>query len=217
MKHKKAKYGPFAKKLKSDVLILQQGCRIFRELVMKVTADADDEGEQINVDMKLGIDPFKKSTIAGAAMNIFRTLCMSEEPIAALQKPIAKKLKKGFVGGRTGCAMKYWKGKRAEYVDFTSLYPWVNKYGLYPVGHPEIKEDMIITSQSTIRQSLERTGLGDVGCPQNLHHPLLHEKRDSKLMFDSYEKETAIHELGATKSGRSRIQDNQCVLDISLG
>ena len=92
---------------KSDVLILQQGCRIFRELVMQVTANAqaeprEDEGEQINVDMKLGIDPIKKSTIAGAAMNIFRTLFMPEEPIAALQKSVAKKLKRGFVGGRTG-------------------------------------------------------------------------------------------------------------------
>ena len=27
-------------------------------------------------------------------------------------------------------------GKKIRYYDYTSLYPWVNKNGRYPVGHP---------------------------------------------------------------------------------
>jgi predicted GIY-YIG superfamily endonuclease len=63
------------------------------------------------------------------------------------------------------------------------LYPYINKYGEYPVGHPEE-----ITVLDDISKMLGRPGLGvwtvDVKCPQKLYHPLLHEKKDGKLMFD---------------------------------
>lgn len=44
-----------------------------------------------------------------------------------------------FFGGRTGVATLYAKAEEGEdiaYVDFTSLYPSINKYGTYPVGFP---------------------------------------------------------------------------------
>ncbi|GFR04072.1 uncharacterized protein TNCT_170661 [Trichonephila clavata] len=40
-------------------------------------------------------------------------------------------------GGRTNGMKLFFEGC-AKYIDFTSLYPWVNKYCEYPVGHPEI-------------------------------------------------------------------------------
>ena len=46
-----------------------------------------------------------------------------------------------FLGGRTGAATLYAKAEDDEdiaYIDYTSLYPWVNKYGTYPVGFPDI-------------------------------------------------------------------------------
>lgn len=46
-----------------------------------------------------------------------------------------------FFGGRTGAASLYAKAEDNEeisYIDYTSLYPWVNKYGTYPVGVPDI-------------------------------------------------------------------------------
>ena len=46
-----------------------------------------------------------------------------------------------FFGGRTGAATLYSKAGEDEeisYVDFTSLYPSINKYGTYPVGFPQI-------------------------------------------------------------------------------
>lgn len=45
-----------------------------------------------------------------------------------------------FCGGRTGATKLYYEVKREEkikYIDICSLYPWVNTYGKYPIGHPE--------------------------------------------------------------------------------
>ncbi|KAG8177594.1 hypothetical protein JTE90_024195 [Oedothorax gibbosus] len=42
-----------------------------------------------------------------------------------------------FFGGRTNAIKLYHEGP-SKYIDFTSLYPWCNKYASYPVGHPEI-------------------------------------------------------------------------------
>ncbi|XP_071043011.1 uncharacterized protein [Parasteatoda tepidariorum] len=42
-----------------------------------------------------------------------------------------------YFGGRTNAVRLFYEGE-AKYVDFTSLYPWVNKYCQYPVGHPQI-------------------------------------------------------------------------------
>ncbi|XP_030758042.1 uncharacterized protein LOC115883772 [Sitophilus oryzae] len=46
-----------------------------------------------------------------------------------------------FYGGRTENMKTYYKcrdGEQIKYVDVCSLYPWVNKYGKYPIGHPEV-------------------------------------------------------------------------------
>lgn len=46
-----------------------------------------------------------------------------------------------FFGGRTNAVCLYKEvdeDEKIHYVDFTSLYPWTNKYGSYPISHPEI-------------------------------------------------------------------------------
>ena len=46
-----------------------------------------------------------------------------------------------FYGGRTNAIKLYYDcetGERIWYVDFTSLYPWVNKYCEYGVGQPKV-------------------------------------------------------------------------------
>ncbi|CAH1248598.1 Hypp8285 [Branchiostoma lanceolatum] len=52
----------------------------------------------------------------------------------------------GFFGGRTNAISLYAKadleaGETIQFVDFTSLYPWTNKYCEYPLGHPEVRVD----------------------------------------------------------------------------
>lgn len=46
-----------------------------------------------------------------------------------------------FMGGRTGVYKLYYKiepGEKKLYYDVTSLYPYIKKYGSYPVDVPQI-------------------------------------------------------------------------------
>ena len=50
-------------------------------------------------------------------------------------------MRDSFYGGRTNATKLHYKAgpnEKIRYVDFTSLYPYVNKYSRYPVGHPTI-------------------------------------------------------------------------------
>lgn len=52
--------------------------------------------------------------------------------------------RESFFGGRTNAIKLHYKAEADEtiqYYDFTSLYPWTNKYCRYPVGHPTIITD----------------------------------------------------------------------------
>ncbi|VEN56957.1 unnamed protein product [Callosobruchus maculatus] len=87
-----------------------------------------------------------------------------------------------FYGGRTGNCCEYYKIKgneKIKYVDVCSLYPWVCKYGKFPVGHPKVfvgKECPALTNTS-----------GLVKCkvlpPTDLLHPVLPLKMNNRLMF----------------------------------
>ncbi len=86
-----------------------------------------------------------------------------------------------FFGGRTNASQLYYKtedGEQIKYVDFTSLYPWVNKYCEYPVGHPEI-----ITTD--FKNLTEYFGIAKVKIlpPRGLYHPVLPYRSNGKLKF----------------------------------
>ncbi|XP_030757090.1 uncharacterized protein LOC115882961 [Sitophilus oryzae] len=90
-----------------------------------------------------------------------------------------------FYGGRTENMKTYYKcrdGEQIKYVDVCSLYPWVNKYGKYPVGHPEV----IVGNEKCSKLNLLETD-GLIKCrilpPQQLIHPVLPVKLNDKLMF----------------------------------
>ena len=42
-----------------------------------------------------------------------------------------------LTGGRTNAITLYYEGE-ADYIDFTSLYPYIQKNGKFPLGHPQI-------------------------------------------------------------------------------
>lgn len=81
-----------------------------------------------------------------------------------------------FFGGRTNAVKLLHEGE-VKYIDFTSLYPWVNKYCVYPAGHPEV----ITEGFGNIE-----TYFGLVRCkvipPRGLYLPVL-PYRAHKLMF----------------------------------
>ena len=88
-----------------------------------------------------------------------------------------------FFGGRTDARKLYYKfqeGEVGKYVDICSLYPTVNYYDEYPVGHPiHIRKDF--------KPLQEKPYFGFVKCkvvpPKDLYHPVLPHKAHGKLIF----------------------------------
>ena len=90
--------------------------------------------------------------------------------------------KEALFGGRTGLSCCYHKtvpDERIDYVDYTSLYPWVNKYGTYPIGHPTIMKN---PSDQNIDNYFGIAKV-DVLAPEKLFHPVLPMKIGDKCMF----------------------------------
>ena len=86
-----------------------------------------------------------------------------------------------FFGGRTNAVRLLYDAKdneKIKYVDVCSLYPWVNKYGRYPIGHP-----IIVTENFQPWHKYE----GFIKCkvlpPKDLLHPVLPYRSNKKLMF----------------------------------
>lgn len=110
--------------------------------------------------------------------------CQSEikQFIEALQLTSRLEPRDAFYGGRTNAIQLYRKADPREeirYVDYTSLYPWVNKNSVYPVGHPTI-----ITQPEGIDIS---NYFGLVKCsivpPTKLYYPVLPFRYEGKLTF----------------------------------
>ncbi|KAK4874279.1 hypothetical protein RN001_013639 [Aquatica leii] len=90
-----------------------------------------------------------------------------------------------FFGGRTNAAKLYHKCNNLEkifYFDITSLYPYINKYAKYPIGHPTIYIGHNSCSKLPIN-----TVEGLIKCvvlpPRDLYHPVLPYRLHKKLMF----------------------------------
>ena len=88
--------------------------------------------------------------------------------------------REAFMGGRTETFKLYQDSSDCtiDYVDYTSLYPYINKYGKYPIGHP----DRIFRDFKDIS---EYEGL--IKCkivpPWRLRIPVLPQRINNKLMF----------------------------------
>ena len=88
-----------------------------------------------------------------------------------------------FFGGRTNAVRLYHAcedDERIFYQDVTSLYPWVNKYCCYPVGHPTV-----ITQFEDATDLRDYFGLVKVTIlpPRGLYHPVLPLRQGGKLTF----------------------------------
>ena len=90
-------------------------------------------------------------------------------------------LRDAFFGGRTNATKLHYEAKSGEkikYVDFTSLYPYTNKYSRYPIGHPEIITDDFSDISSYF-------GMAKIKIlpPRGLYHPVLPHRANGKLTF----------------------------------
>ena len=87
-----------------------------------------------------------------------------------------------FFGGRTNAIRLHYLCQPDEtirYVDFTSLYPWTNKYCRYPVGHPEI----IVENFDPSLDSYFGIAQVKILPPRGLYHPVLPYVSGGKLKF----------------------------------
>ena len=89
-----------------------------------------------------------------------------------------------FFGGRTNAVKLYHRadieqGEEMRYYDYTSLYPWVNKNGRYPLGHPEILYEPGTTDLANYFGLAKCTVLP----PDGLYHPVLPYRTHDKLTF----------------------------------
>ncbi len=89
--------------------------------------------------------------------------------------------RESLYGGRTECTRLFYEVKGEEkirYYDFTSLYPFTNKYCMYPLSFPEI----IICDFKDVSEYF-----GLIRCtlqtPRKLLHPLLPTRYHGKLLF----------------------------------
>lgn len=90
-----------------------------------------------------------------------------------------------FFGGRTNAVKLYHKCKeneRIHYMDVCSLYPFVNKFCKYPIGHPKLYIGHDECSKLSL-DSLEGLIKCTVLPPTKLYHPVLPSRMHGKLMF----------------------------------
>ena len=89
-----------------------------------------------------------------------------------------------FYGGRTEAVTLHAvadpdRGESIQYLDFTSLYPWVNKNCTYPVGHPQIITEPASTDLTPYFGLAKVTVLP----PYGLYLPVLPYRAHGKLLF----------------------------------
>lgn len=86
--------------------------------------------------------------------------------------------REAFFGGRTEGFKLYEEAnvdKQIKYYNVTSLYPWVNKTGKIPLGHPQVITENISNYEGLIKCK--------VLPPRGLHIPVLPVKCNGKLLF----------------------------------
>ena len=90
--------------------------------------------------------------------------------------------RQAFFGGRTGAVALHavaGEGEEIRYVDVTSLYPWVNKNCVYPIGHPSI----FTNPRNQDINAYFGLATVDIIPPSDLFHPVLPVRSGDKLTF----------------------------------
>ena len=92
------------------------------------------------------------------------------------------KSRHAFFGGRANAVKPHHEvepGEQIQYIDVTSLYPWVNKTQKYPVGHPEV----LVNPEDQDIHHYFGVALVDIIPRYNLYHPVLPFRHRGKLTF----------------------------------
>lgn len=166
---------------RDDVKVLSEALKVYAE-----------EGQLNN-----GINPLSSVTIAQYAMTVYKNKYLpateNESPIAFLTPYAQKFARDALFGGRTDVRqmMRFWTdddvaaGYYGVYQDVQSLYPTVQFYDPLPVGIPNMVKYSPKNQPTT--ETL-KTFFGFIKCDLTpityMHHPVLVERKDGKLMAD---------------------------------
>ena len=97
-----------------------------------------------------------------------------------IQDPL--KPREALYGGRTNATRLWYEagpGEEIRYIDICSLYPYVLKYGIFPVGHPTIITEHFLSDLRDYQGLIKCRVLP----PKELYHPVLPYKSKGKLTF----------------------------------
>tara|TARA_A100000171_G_scaffold37544_1_gene36590 strand:- start:737 stop:4729 length:3993 start_codon:yes stop_codon:yes gene_type:complete len=119
-------------------------------------------------------------------------IIFDEKKFGCYSYDLIKKIRPAFFGGRTNAVKllyNFQEGEVGKYADVTSLYPTVQFYDEYPLGHPIIYDSKYINQnyQKVLKNLLHKKYFGFIHCklnpPKDLYHPVLAHKGE-KLVFD---------------------------------
>jgi hypothetical protein len=160
--------------------------------------------------MNSGLNPLDCATIASYAFKVYKTLHLPENTLAVLNEEELEFAKRSMHGGRTDVRkmIQFYskdqveKGIYAKYQDVQSLYPTVQFYDKLPCGIPKIhrffdpiNKTFKVDNQPSIDDVINNW-FGIVECDlqvvKYLHHPVIVEKIDGKLMATLHDKKNVV-------------------------
>ena len=155
-----------------------RGCpKCFTDRALKNTNFGNKTVQEIN-------DDFNKFMTFVHANNDFTVKSIWEHEFINNGPESSKSLdpREAFFGGRTNASCLNYtcaENEQIDYFDFTSLYPYVNKYGVYPIDHPLIIRDISDTNIDMYKGLIKCSIIP----PTDLFHPVLPITSHGKLIF----------------------------------
>ena len=163
----------------SDVVLLKEALNVYRTNAMEFNN---------------GLDPLLFPTIASYCMKVYRCNHLKDSnTVGVLTQKEYDFIRRSFFGGRTEVftCYKKWDRKKdskkyGRYLDFQSLYPFVQYYKDMPVGLPTWSDTFDFDKDFGFVEV-------DIECPKDLYLPVLPEKKSGKLVFDLENKKQAVY------------------------
>lgn len=159
----------------NDVLILKMGLEAYAKV-------CNDYGQRY---------PLLDMTIAQYTFNVYLSQYMSEETLYYLNQSEIDFVRRALHGGKTDVRRFLYEQTEQDrrdnaglrYVDIQSLYPTVQFYDPMPTGKPQTRRYSLEEQpDETVLHSFFGFIECDIEPTEYLHHPLLCEYRDKKLM-----------------------------------
>ncbi|KAL4083555.1 hypothetical protein QTP88_028871 [Uroleucon formosanum] len=151
-----------------------------REIINNISHETMDDLYQKTIERSTAIKNAGYNLVEQWACDWLNSITYKNMKKADIADPINPR--DAFFGGRTNATILRVKNTKMRYIDICSLYPTVNYYDYYPVGHPEkIFEPKVF----------DKKWFGLIKCkilpPRNLYHPVLPVKvkmeKSEKLLF----------------------------------